>query len=169
MIFVVGPSGGGKTTLLNAILPEFPVLELLDLDAEEIHCVKLILARGDDPRGWEGRWRRNLECLLKAEARPDVDVIVDVGAGSLETADGRRFFVERWRSTIAVVAPWPVVYERRHLGRTPEEFQRIEYSEERQKVYRAARFRVDSICDKDESVRQLRAAIQELLSDKPVH
>src|SRR5437867_13332537 len=78
VIFVIGPSRSGKTTLLSAILPEFPSLTLLDLDAEESRCVPLLLARGADPGGWEGRWRRNRECLLAAEAASSgSDVIVD--------------------------------------------------------------------------------------------
>jgi shikimate kinase len=162
IIFVVGPSSAGKTTLVNCGLPEFSTLRVLDLDAEENRHVPLILARGENPGGWEGRWCRNLECLRRTEAS-GVDTIVDVGAGSLQTADGRRFFVERGRFAIGVVAPWEVIL-RRHPGRNPEEFRQTEYSPEREEVYRAARFQVDSSIGTDESVRQFRKALQELLN-----
>ena len=70
MIFVVGPSRSGKTTLLNAVIRRFPRLRLLDLDDEERRSVKLISAAGGDPGGWEGRWSRNMECLrLAIDAR----------------------------------------------------------------------------------------------------
>jgi hypothetical protein len=96
MIFVVGPSRGGKTTLVSAVLPQFPTLRLLDLDAEEERCVSFIRSKGGQPGGWEDRWRRNKECLRLADVSPpDTDLIVDVGAGSLETAEGRRFFIAR--------------------------------------------------------------------------
>jgi hypothetical protein len=96
MIFVVGPSNGGKSTLVRGVVPEFPTLRVLDLDAEDDRSVALIRARGGDLGGWEGRWRRNVECLRLAESTPTIiDLVVDVGAGSLQTAEGRRFFVER--------------------------------------------------------------------------
>jgi hypothetical protein len=137
-------------------LPEFATLRLLALDAEEV----------GQSGGWEDRWRRNLECLRFAEANPPgIDSIVDVGAGSLQTAQGRDFFVERGQFAIAVVAPWALVHSR-HPGRDPEEFRRTEYSNEREKVYRAAKFQVDSSCSVEESASKFRAAIQELLSAK---
>jgi shikimate kinase len=131
-IFVIGPSRAGKSTLIRAVLPEFPSLRLLDLDAEETSCVG----------GWEDRWRRDSQRIRTAEAEPG-DVIIDVGAGSLETAEGRQFVAERGLSTVAVLAPWEVVFLR-HPGRDREEFRRVEYSPERERVYRTARFQVDS-------------------------
>jgi hypothetical protein len=141
---------------VSKVLPEFATLRLLDLDAEE-------LGRSG---GWGDRWRRNLECLRLAEASASgVDLIVDVGAGSLQTAEGRDFFVERGQFAIAVVAPWAVIHSR-HPGRDPEEFRRTEYSDEREKVYRAAKLQVDSSCGIEESARKFRAAIQALLGAK---
>jgi shikimate kinase len=164
MIFVVGPSRAGKSTLVSAVVPEFSTLRLLDLDAEEDRCVAKIRAKGGQPGGWEDRWRRNLECLrLGGATPPGVDSIVDVGAGSLQTAEGRSFFVERGRFAIAVLAPWALVYSRHDPMRGQEEFRRTEYSDEREKVYRAARIQVDSSGDVDGSVRMFREALQELL------
>jgi shikimate kinase len=167
MIFVVGPSRGGKTTLVSAVLPQFPTLRLLDLDAEEERCVSFIRSKGGQPGGWEDRWRRNKECLRLADVSPpDTDLIVDVGAGSLETAEGRRFFIARGQSAIAVVALWPLVYSRHDPKRGQQEFRQTEYSDERRKVYRAARFQVDSSDAIDESVEKFREAIQRSLNSR---
>ena len=158
IIFVVGPSRGGKTTLLSRVLPGFSALQLLDLDAEE----NRIQGNGGGAEGWEGRWRRNLGCLRRLEASGG-DFIVDVGAGSLQTAEGRRFFVQRGQFAIAVVAPWALVLSR-HPGRNQEEFRQTEYSQEREQVYQAARFRVDSNTCVEESARKFQTALHELLN-----
>jgi hypothetical protein len=56
-----------------------------------------------------------------------------------------------------------MVVHRRHPGRDAEEFRQTEYSDERVKVYQAARFQVDSSGDVDGSVRMFREALRELL------
>lgn len=80
--------------MLAAVLPEFASLVLLDLDAEEDRSVAAIHATGGDPDGWEARWQRSLECLRGAEGHVR-DFLVDVGAGALQTAEGRDFFAKR--------------------------------------------------------------------------
>ncbi len=162
MIVLVGPSRGGKTALLTALLPEFPGLRVLDLDEDENRRVPLVVAAGGDPGGWSGRWRRNLEALQAAESGSGT-VVVDVGAGSLQTEEGRRFFVARSSSMIAVSAPWETVL-RRHPGRDPAEFRGTEYSVERQAVYASAKFQVDSGCAFDESLAQMRQALRQLVN-----
>jgi len=153
MVFVIGPSRSGKTTLMARVLPEFPNTEVLDLDAEEIRRVGPGRSGMAQTGGWEGRWRRNEALLIAAEQRPrETDVVVDVGAGSLQTSEGRRFFIERGIRSIAIVAPWNVVLQR-HPGRDPGEFRSTEYSEERQAVYRVARYQVDSSLIVQESER----------------
>lgn len=157
MIFVVGPSRGGKTTLPRAALPEFPSFRLLDLDEDETRRVNLLVAEGKDSGGWDSRWERNLEAL--SEAAPGT--VVDVGAGSLQTEQGRAFLVDRGRSAIAVVASWEVVHSR-HPGRSAVEFQNTEYSIHRQRVYDAARFRIDSSRDLAQSLEEMRMALRDL-------
>jgi hypothetical protein len=106
MAFVVGPSRGGKTTLLNRVLPAFPTAELLDLDAEGNRSVGLPLSGGAETGGWEGRWRRDETRLRDAANRSGAaHILVDVGAGSLQTPEGRQYFIDRGPHTIAVVAP----------------------------------------------------------------
>jgi hypothetical protein len=111
LISVVGPSRGGESTLLAAVVPELQNITLLDLDAEENRAVATMRAAGVDPDGWEARWSRNLVSLRAAEAALTC-VVVDVGAGSLQTEEGRRFFIERGARAIAVVAPWELVLSR---------------------------------------------------------
>ena len=166
MVFVVGPSRGGKTTLIARVLPEFPNAEVLDLDAEESERFG---PGSSGTGGWEGRWQRNVDLLLAAEERAQVtNVLVNVGAGSLQTSKGRRYFIDRGLQSIAVVAPWTVVLSR-HPGRDPGEFRSTEYSEERQAVYRAARHQVDSSLTIQESEKMFRAALHALVggSHKP--
>ena len=156
MIFVVGPSRGGKTTLLRLVLPEFPTLTLLDLDAEERPLLPGV-------GGWPRRWRRDFARIqAAAAAQPGGEVIVDVGAGSRQTAEGQQFFTENGERSIAVVAPFEVVLAR-HPRRDPEDFRSNEYSDEHQRVYRAARFQVDTGGALEQSIAQCRAAVRALV------
>lgn len=132
LIFVVGPSRGGKSTLIARVRPEFAKFILLDLDVEEERAVSSIRATGEDPGGWDGRWSRNLALLREVDVGAG-HVLVDVGAGSLQTKEGRRFFIDRRSRTIAIVAPWEVVLAR-HQGRNADEFRRTEYSDEKRAV-----------------------------------
>lgn len=161
LILVVGPSRSGKSTLLWAVLPEFSTLTLLDLDAEENRATARRAAIGEELGGWDARWKRNRLLLEAAEVAPG-NVIVDVGAGSLQTEDGRRFFVERGAQAIAVIAPYEAVLER-HCGRDPEEFRRTEYSDERQRVYNAAKTHVDTNCGLESAIEEFRGAIRRLI------
>ncbi len=157
-IFVIGPSRVGKTALLRAVLPEFPTLRLLELDADERLRVAAIRTSGGDPGGWEARWHRNLECIRVAESSGGCS-IVDVGAGSLQTDAATRFFVEHGSSAIAVFAPWEVVFQR-YRNRDADEFRQTEYSDERLRVYDAAQWRVNSACAFAESVIDFRVAVR---------
>jgi len=161
MIFVVGPSRVGKTTLIGKVLDGFPGVRVLDLDDEENRSARLISANGGNPGGWEERWLRNIESIRREEAVGD-DLIVDVGAGSLQTVEGRQFFIDRRDSTIAVVAPCEVVY-RRHGDRNREEFTRTEYSADRENVYRSAAFSVRSTSGIEQSARKFRQVLRKLL------
>jgi shikimate kinase len=161
LIFVVGPSKSGKTSLIRAIAPEFPTLKVLDLDLEEERCVSRIKDAGGNPGGWDDRWRRNQEFLMKAEDGKS-NAIVDVGAGSLQTAKGQSFFIRRGLSMITVIAPWQEVF-RRHSMRDQVEFREVEYSDERQAVYRAAKYQVDSSTDFVQSLAAFRVAVRNMI------
>ena len=66
-------------------------------------------------------------------------------------------------SAIAVVAQFEVVLAR-HGNRDREEFRRTEYSPEREAVYAAARYRVDSSQPVEAALREFRGALSDLLS-----
>jgi hypothetical protein len=165
LISIIGPSKGGKSTLLKAVLPDFPNVTLLDLDAEENRAVACINAEGGDPDGWEARWDRNFILLQGAEVCPNY-VIADVGAGSLQTDQGRLFFVERREQLIAVVAPWWVVWGR-HTNRDPEKFRSIEYSDERCFVYNSAKIRIDTSVHLNTSIADFKTAIRSMIENLP--
>ena len=163
LISIVGPSRGGKSTLLARVLPDFPNLILLDLDAEENRAVAAIRTAGGEPGEWDARWRRNLVLLTEADTAPG-HVVADVGAGSLQTNEGRRFFIERGARAIAVVAPWEVVLAR-HEGRDVNEFRRTEFSEERRLVYDAAASRVNTGGSLDEAIADFRSVVAAIVGD----
>ena len=150
-----------KDNLIGRVLGEFSELRLLDLDAEDGRSVKLIQAAGGDPDGWVGRWCRDVECIRREESIGG-DLIVDVGAGSLQTREGQCFFIARREAMIAVTAPWQVVLAR-HPGRNAEEFQQTEYSADRKEVYRSAAVCVPSTSGIDKSAKKFRQALRKLL------
>lgn len=109
--------------------------------------------------GWLGRWRRNLESIGRAERT--FHTIVDVGARSLQTDEGIRFFVEHKDQTISVWANPEVVFQR-HPDRDKSDFFQTEHSEERKLVYSSSRFIVDTSCSVEESMADFLKAICEL-------
>jgi hypothetical protein len=124
--------------------------------------------REDGGGGWEERWTRDWGRLSRTEEQYQNEcAVVDVGAGSLQTAAGRAYFMSRCRSTVAIVPPQSVALSR-HPGRRPTEFRETEYSAERQAVYSAARFQIDSSSDIEQSSRELEHAIRVLLNERPL-
>lgn len=162
LVFVVGPSGVGKTTLLAKAKAALPV-DILDLDAEDGKRGGVEWAEG-----WEGRrWLRDRERLATAEEQAKSrTIIVDVGAGSLQTSDGRSYFQAHRDRTIAVVAPWETVLHRRRPGWDPDEFRATEYSQERVAVYEGARLSVDAGSKgEQEAASDLICAVRTLLEE----
>jgi shikimate kinase len=149
LAFVIGPSGVGKSTLLGRLS-----FEVFDLDDVDRKCGEV-----DWHVGWKNRrWERDAERLaVLATTVESRDVVVDVGAGSLETAPGRSYFGAQSANTVAVMAPWQVVFPRRvtRPHRTPEEFRATEYSPERWAVYAAARFTVEASNGEEEAAAEL--------------
>src|SRR5512145_1890572 len=98
LAFVIGPSGVGKSTLLRRLA--FESFDLDDTDRKS--------GKGDWGVGWEDRrWERDAERLaVLATMVESRDVVVDVGAGSIQTAAGRSYFGAQSANTVAVMAPW---------------------------------------------------------------
>jgi shikimate kinase len=164
LCFVVGPSRAGKTTLIRRFLTTRSHVDLLDLDEEENRIVGQNRSGHASAGGWEGRWLRDEARLLAARGRTDRLTIVDVGAGSLQTPQGRQYFLDRRKNCLAVLAPEDVVLAR-HPGRDAQQFHDTEYSIERQAVYRAAHFGVDSSAELERSAEAFVRAVDELLAN----
>ena len=162
LISLVGPSRAGKTTLLDMVRPELPNVEVLSLDEAERNALAAITAADERIGGWEQRWERSQTLLQEADRALDL-VVVDVGAGSLETPAARQFFIDRRARAIAILPPFEVL-QTRHPGRDTDELRRTEYSPERSAVYDAAAHRVDSSRDLQSSADDLLAAMREIMA-----
>jgi shikimate kinase len=148
LAFVIGPSGVGKSTLLHRL--EF---EVFDLDAVDRESGEEEWGTGWEERRWERDANRLALLATTVESRP---VVVDVGAGSLQTAAGRAYFGARSEKTVAVMAPWDAVFPRRvPRPYARQVFRATEYSPERMALYIAARFTVDASKSEDEAVAEL--------------
>jgi hypothetical protein len=156
LAFVIGPSGAGKTTLLGRARLALPI-EVLDLDKEDLTSEWLV--------GWgDRRWERDSPRLAAAEERSrNHGVVADVGAGSLQSLNGRNYFRQRSAQTICVFAPPEIVLERKHPTRDPAELRDTEYSTERFALYNAAALWVDSTKAVEQAAADLVSAIRTAL------
>lgn len=110
LLFILGPSGAGKTLLLSRVRPLLSDVTFIDLDKEE---EKALLGMDQSQhRGWEGRWERGLELLHRLEHNVN-DFVVDVGAGSLQTEAAFRYFSDHLEKVILVTADQDVLCKRR--------------------------------------------------------
>jgi len=113
LVFIIGPSGAGKSFLLDRVKPLLPGVAFVDLDTEEDKAIKDMEA--SQIRGWDGRWERGTEILRRLEVKANVGnpVVVDVGAGSLQTDAAFRYFRDRLANIILVTADKQVLCKRR--------------------------------------------------------
>ena len=138
LVFFVGPSKVGKTTLLRGLMPYFQGATLIDLDKEENAAVSRLQKAGIDPGGWAGRWNRCRSVLDKVEQeqRAIGDLaFVDVGAGCLQTEAALQYFHSHSRTTILMIASFETILSR-HKGRDREDLRRIEFSDQHMSLYK---------------------------------
>jgi shikimate kinase len=133
VVFLVGPSGAGKSTLLKLAAASLPNLRIYDLDV-----IDRVQGTEEWGTGWEERrWLRDTARLGEVSETDDL-VVVDVGAGSLQTVAGRTYFRQQATQCIAILAPPEVVHRRKHSMRNLCELKATEYSQDRQVVYESA-------------------------------
>jgi shikimate kinase len=172
-IFVIGPSGVGKTTLINAVDNRLEDMVVIDLDAE--------VKRRDpsfstsDPH-WARRYQDvSRKCIVEREnsfAGRGTILLFDVGAGFLESPLAFDFLQER--NTVLV---WDTKENclRKNVERpnshwtgcTPEHFAAIELSPARHRIYESATVCVDvGSLTRDNAAARLIALVNQLKSDE---
>lgn len=160
IIYVVGPSRAGKSTLIGLIRDRFKKVSFVDLDYENNIAVEALRDTGTPDSGWEGRWSRDQATIQKIEEEGK-DAVVDVGAGSLQTETARQYFTNHLNDLILVTASWDAMLAR-HPGRSPEEFKQTEFSSGHEELYGKILKRVDTTSSSTEvSSRELAKFLSE--------
>jgi shikimate kinase len=125
--FLIGPSRAGKSTLSNQIADQFPNIIFMNLDDEVKKIEDRLRNSGvNNLGGWPGRWERSLVIFNEAD-REGKDVVVDVGAGSLQTPMAFQYFDGHLGDLILITAPFATILAR-HPGRNEDELRRTEFS-----------------------------------------
>jgi shikimate kinase len=124
MAFLIGPSHAGKSTLARAVATQFPEIVFVNLDLRVNDLESKLPKPLTD--GWPGRWRRSIVVFEEAEWN-NMNTVMDVGAGSLQTPDAFEYFDRRLNDLILISAPFEAILAR-HAGRNAEELRRTEFS-----------------------------------------
>jgi shikimate kinase len=122
--FLIGPSHAGKSTLSRAIADQFPGIAFVDLDLKINEVEAQLPVHPVD--GWPGRWKRCIAIFDNVE-RNHAHVVMDVGAGSLQTLEAFDYFVRHLDQLILISAPFEAILAR-HDGRDPRELLSAEFS-----------------------------------------
>lgn len=173
-VYLVGPSGGGKSTLCKALIASDARFLSVSLDKE----VKRIAPGFEihNPEDWDIRWIYCKQALqeLSKRATPNQIYLIDTGAGALQTAEGRVYFIERSSHMICLSGQPAVIYKRNcdkfiSQNRSPrsfDDFYKDEFSPSRQCVYDAARVTIDTtIVDKKTALGDLRKSVELILAE----
>jgi dephospho-CoA kinase len=150
--YLVGPTASGKSTLAEALAKEDQSIYHLRLDT---------MVRTLDPRsilspiyGWGRFHRASIALITLAESHHkdhDAAILIDIGAGSLQTEAFYDFLAPRKQSLIYISAPPETVHQRAKLARgsiwatkSIDEFKASEYSPQRMRIYSLASHVVDN-------------------------
>jgi shikimate kinase len=174
-VFIVGPSGVGKTTASQAVRPEFPEMVFDDLDdlaARWAHS-KGLIDRADVQLlnrtlgNADSFLLRGLEALSDvAERNKDRSMVIDVGAG-FQDAKGATNLHER-HSCVTITATPEVAYkrirEKRNDSRTLQGYMNQEFNQHRISVYDASQHRIDTTSlTIEQTTRRLADLLRQLL------
>ncbi len=154
VIYVVGPSGAGKSALCKKLAEQGTHFIHVSLDAQVkryagvAHLNEIVHL----PDGWAKFWNYCLQALHQiCQIKDDNIYLVDAGAGSLQTEQGRNYFIERAKNLVCVTGNEDVIYGRNSVKiqvrgdlRSKDDFMKTEYSPERRAVYEAAQYAVNT-------------------------
>jgi len=172
-VYVVGPSGAGKSTLCEALMASDARFLSVSLDKE----VKRIAPdfKIQKPEDWDIRWNYCKHALqeLSKHVTPNHICLIDTGAGALQTADGRAYFIERSSHMICLSGQPEKIYERNchkfiSQNRSPrsfDDFYKDEFSESRQRVYDSARATIDTTILDEKTLEELRKSVELILTE----
>lgn len=169
VIYVIGPSGTGKSSLCRALTEKDTSLIYVDLDdaaraRAKFDHVSLMLRTLGDYRFWQ-YCQAIFNDLEKAVSGQDH--LVDVGAGSLQTPESRTYFKACRQRVMCIWVMPELAYDRKHKSteRTYEDMVATEYSSKRTELYDAVPFRVDtSNQTPDASLTQCQQTLADLRS-----
>jgi shikimate kinase len=159
--FLIGPSGVGKTTLTTELIKRLEKVQVAELDMEvKRKYPKEYCSASED---WERFWDCSISCIqdLQAQTGADSYLVVDVGAGSLQSVRAKDFFghqntvhvSDTPENTFRKIQSRP---QNAWLGRSLEDFKAVEYSPNRQAIYSISRYCIDlSVCSIEEAAAEL--------------
>jgi len=152
IVYVIGPSGVGKSTAVQLLVSQHPDVELFDIDEAGV---------------W-GDWTQLEPQLSEVHAKDsaDVKIVVDVGAGAQHFCPELGSFPLGEEATVLLVfAPPEQVHPRNPSGpsRDFNEFVKTEYTS-RQALYEVAEPRVDvSDLTEDAAAQKVVTQLSDLL------
>ena len=171
LFYVVGPTGVGKTTLLEAACLKLDSVRVFDVDGYIKETNPALYGHTGDR--WDEFWQSAVEYFesLERNCREKGRLcFADVGAGCLQTEDAIPYF--GFRNTIVIWdSPENVLQRVQSRPRSPwqskrlEEFKDGEYSPQRKKVYDAATYRLSvEGLTKEQAAEQFLQLLDRLIS-----
>ncbi|MDG4548809.1 MAG: AAA family ATPase [Candidatus Contendobacter sp.] len=146
-IFLIGPSGVGKTKLAQKVLQFSDNVKVVDLDNEIKKAFPTIYFMAY--QNWERFWEASIRCIQENQTDNERQfLIVDVGAGSLQSRRAPEFFKNQKtvlvfdtpENTLRKIQTRP---DSHWVGRSVADFTAVEYSPNRRMIYAVASHRID--------------------------
>lgn len=147
VLFVIGPSGVGKTTLIKRSQEKLPAIIHVNVDDYiKIEYPELYHNAGNR---WPEFWSKTLECFETNEREHGSSsslCLLDVGAGSLQTQAALEYFSQGKNTLLIEDKPENIFCRNPHWPQKTqqsfESFKATEYSKLRKKIYKTCRYRL---------------------------